>query len=367
LSWKFMVPFKDKNNAMPDNFGIAWYSPGVWMNFVGAVEFAWQQYEQLGDQRFLRDAYDELFRPLYWTGVQHCYGIELNAIDDLVKMATVLGRGADAAHWRSLRPARERAFPKMWEAAYPDYYAAKGTPYMDVWHLACMFTRDMPDDWVDRLTRRWVMNSKTGFLGKVPLDVRPPTAPENGPFAVSTISTWLVVEGMFRHHRDPEAIACTLGHIDGMNRDLGYPVAPECWDPDYKPWGSMYYNWDGPIVLLLLERLAGVRYSIPDDTFTVCDHLPVGWPYVEARVPVTVKGTTHWVTVRVEREERDGKVKKTVSVRGNPLRLLIIQPWLEERELLSGPAAPNPRGHVSYAFEDARNKTVSITLGAARR
>ncbi|NQT86849.1 hypothetical protein HQ560_08805, partial [bacterium] len=83
LSWKFMVPFKDKNNAMPDNFGIAWYSPGVWMNFVGTVEFAWQQYEQSGDQRFLRDVYDELFRPLYWTGVQHCYGIELNAIDDL--------------------------------------------------------------------------------------------------------------------------------------------------------------------------------------------------------------------------------------------------------------------------------------------
>ena len=76
-------------------------------------------------------------------------------------------------------------------------------------------------------------------------------------FAVSTISTWLAVEGMFRHHRDWDAVFCTLSHIRAMNRDYGHPVAPECWDPDYKPWGSQYYNWDGCITDLLLRRIAG--------------------------------------------------------------------------------------------------------------
>ena len=55
LAWQFMVPFKNKTNAMPDNFGIGWYSPGVWMNFVGVTEFTWQQYLQSGDLKFLKE------------------------------------------------------------------------------------------------------------------------------------------------------------------------------------------------------------------------------------------------------------------------------------------------------------------------
>ena len=370
LSWKFMVPFKNRANALPDNFGIAWYSPGVWMNLVGAVEPTWRQFEQSGDTKFLREVYGELYRKLYWTGPQPCYGIEINALDCLARMADVLGRDADAAHWRAMRPARARAFPRAWQARLPHYYGGGGPSRKDIWHLACMLCRDMPDAWADELVEHWVMNPNNGFLGPVPLDVRPPDCPENGVFAVSTISTWLAVEGMFRHHCDAAAVFCTLGHLKGMTRDYGHPVAPECWDPTYKPWGSMYYNWDGAMAVLLLDRLAGIRYSIPGGTLTVCDHLPTDWDFVETRVPIVLQGKTRWATVRTTRRERNGRVEKTVSVRGCPLKRLVLQPWLEDRELLSSAPKPNascPRGHAGFSFQDAEDGSVSVVLGAKKR
>jgi len=370
LSWKSMVPFKSPQNALPDNFGTTWYSPGVWMNFVGTTEFAWQQYEQSGDVGFLREAYDELYRKLYWTGPQPCFGIDINALDALARMAAVLGRTADVEHWRAMRPARVERFRKPWQAWLPHYYAGKGTRYKDIWHLACMLCLDMPDAWVDELVEHWVMNTESGFFGPVPLEVRPPDAPENDEFAVSTISTWQAIEGMFRHHADAPAIACTLGHLKGMTKDYGYPVAPECWDPSYKPWGSMYYNWCGAMAALFLHRLAGIHYSIPDDTLTVCEHLPTGWDYIETGVPIVVRGTPRWATVRTTRRERGGRVEKRVTVRGCPLSTLVVQPWLEDRELLSAEPSPNtaaPRGHGGFSFSHAGDHSVSVVLGRRTR
>ncbi len=369
LSWKFMLPFRNRSNALPDNFGIAWYSPGVWMNLVGTVELAWRQYEQSGDRDFLRQVYDDLYRPLYWTGPQTCFGIEINALDALARMAETLGRPRDAAHWKAMRPAMVRRFRAPWSRRWPDYYAGKGTKWMDIWHLASLMCREMPDDWARAMVRRWVMNAEAGFLGPVPLEIRPPTAPENGVFAVSSISTWLAVEGMFRHGCDAEAVTCTLGHLRGMVKDYGFPVAPECWDPSYKPWGSMYYNWDGCLLLLLIERLAGVRYSIPDATFIVRDHLPPSWRYVEIRTPVVLEGKTSWTVVRTRREARGERVVKVTEVAACPLAALIVEPWLEGRKLVAsdppaGSGVSNAR--AAFRFDRATRASVTLTLGKRR-
>jgi len=371
LSWKAMLPFRNTARALPDNFGVAWYSPGVWMNFVGTVEFAWRQYEQSGDRRFLEAVYDDLYQPLYWTGPQRCFGIEINALDTLARMAEALGRPDDVGHWRAMRPGMVEAFKRPWSARWPDYYAGKGTKYKDIWQLASMMCTEMPDAWARAMVRRWVMNAETGFFGPVPLDVRPPDAPENGVFAVSTISTWLAVEGMFRHGCDAEAVTCTLGHLRGMRKDYGYPVAPECWDPDYRPWGSMYYNWDGAMIPLILERLAGVRYSVPDGTFTVRDHLPDAWRYVEVCVPVVLNGETTWTRVRVDRAAASpGRFEKTFTIEDCPLRTLIIHPWLEDRACLEShpvPAGPAARGHADFRFSGPGGGTVSLVLGKRER
>ena len=73
-------------------------------------------------------------------------------------------------------------------------------------------------------------------MGPVALDVRAKSAVQNGIFEVSTISTWQVIEGMFENNIDKEAVHITLSHLNGMYRDYGFPIAPEVWTPEYKPW-----------------------------------------------------------------------------------------------------------------------------------
>ena len=85
----------------------------------------------------------------------------------------------------------------------------------------------MPKETADQMTDRWTMNTEEGFLGPVSFLIRPPTEPENGVFAVSSISTWLAIEGLFRHDRAEAGIIASLSHINGMTKDYGFPVAPE--------------------------------------------------------------------------------------------------------------------------------------------
>jgi len=127
----------------------------------------------------------------------------------------------------------------------------------------------------------------------------------------------------------------------------------------------MYYNWDGAMVLLLLDRLAGIRYSIPDDTLTVCEHLPTEWDDIETRVPIVVRGETRWTTIRTTRRERNGRVRKRTSIRGCPLKRLVVQPWLEGRRLLATEPAQHaaaPRGHAGFTFQDVADQTVTVVL-----
>ena len=369
LSWKHLLPFKAASGALPDNFGIAWHSPARF-SLVGAVEFAWRQYEQSGDRAFLEEVYNGLFRKLYWDDLPGCHGLEINALDALAAMASALGRDADAAHWKAMRPKMVKGFQIPWEARWPQYHAGKGSRWKDIWHLASLMSAAMPDEWARGMVERWVMNTETGFYGPVPLDVRPPGYPENGPFAVSTISTWLAIEGMFRRGCAAEAVQCTLGHLGGMVRDHGFPIAPECWDPDYKPWGSMYYNWCGAVNCLLLERLAGISYSIPDGTFRVRDHLPDAWQYVETRTPVAQGQRIVWTKVRIGRSVRGDQVVKKIAVESCPLPTLIIEPWLEDRKLVSStPAANGParNGVASFRFEGGGDRAVSLVLGKRTR
>ena len=365
LSWQFMVPYKSRNNHVPDNFGKTWYSP-VWMGLEMVAENAWRQYEQSGDREFLQAAYNDLFRPLYFKGgPNYGYGIDLLALDALAAMAEELGRKEDVEHWESMRPPKVKAFQTGWESLYPDYYG--GGTFRDIWNLASLLSPAMERDWAQRFTSRWIMNTETGFMGPVPIEIRPPDEIENGIFAVSTISTWLATEGMFRHHLDAEAIHCTLGHLHGMVKDFGFPVAPECWDPDYQPWGSMYYNWDGAMIPLVIGRLAGITYSIPEDTFIVEDHLPQSWDYLHTITPVQQGKEVKWCDVRIERQEKRGTVEKSLQIRDCPLKKLEVKPWLEDRKCVesnqvAAEQSPLQTGHSSYVFINQPDALVKLVL-----
>lgn len=365
LAWKATLPFKNEQNMLPDNFGIAWWSP-VWQHFEHVAEGTWQMYAHSGDREFLREAYNFL-RELYWqSGPAQLWGFGINLLDDLVLMAAELGESQDIRHWQKFRQPLVKAFLSGWEVTYPNYYG-DASRWKDSWQLAWMLHKEAPDAWVDAFVRDWIMNAETGFMGPIPMENRPPDELENGVFAVSTLVSYQAFEGMFRHHRDDEAIHCLLGHIDGMNKDYGYPVAPEAWDPDYKPWGDLYYNWDGAVNLPIIKRLIGVDYSLVDDEFVVTDHLPKHWDFIESYVPVVLEGKTHWVKVNITKQRQDGKVIKKVTVEGNPLKKMVLQPWLEDRKLLSkndsfSPKEP-PRGHIRFVPVNSARVSIELELG----
>ena len=179
----------------------------------------------------------------------------------------------------------------------------------------------MPRDWAQAMSREWIMNTERGFLGPVSVRIRPPQHPPNGVFRVSTISTWLVIEGMFRQGLNRDAVLLTLNHINAMNKDYGFPVAPECWEPEDKPWGSLYYAWDGPVTDLLLKRIAGISYSLPDKTFSVNPQMPESWRFLHVKTPVEVDGQVTWVDLHIE----NGEVKLTDAPAGFKTQVTPLQ------------------------------------------
>jgi hypothetical protein len=372
LIWTSMLPYAGTEpggsvplNSVPETIGTTWRSPLNAQNTMGHVEGVWKSYRRSGDRAFLKKMYD-FYSKLYWKDISLEHGIGINVAETLAKMAETLGKTEDIAHWQEIRSKKAVEFNSYWEAAIPDFFGTSAFP-KDVWNLACFWCDSMPDEWVRRMTGRWVMNAKEGYWGEVPLSIRAKDSQQIRPFCVNTINTWITADGMFKHHVDGPAIKTVLGHIHGMNKDYGFPVTPEAWDQNYKPWGDMYYGWDEPIILPLVEDIAGVDFSVIDKTFTVCDHLPMEWEYVETRVPIKKAGeeNVQWASVRIDRCQDGSRVLKTVTVSGIRGYDLLMQPWSEEKSLTfasPGYFVEAPRGHIAYSFKNSDTITIALVL-----
>ena len=362
LAWSSLVSERSGQGSMPDNFGVAWYSP-AYFRIEGHVEGAWQQYEHSGDREFLADVY-EMYRKLLFntlsSGGSGMLGHSLCAVSCLQKMAVELGKAEDVAHWNQEHARLRKAMNQGWEMDTPDFFGSTRR-WKDNWELAVMLAPDFPDSWARRLVNTWIVNSERGFLSPLGIRVRSHDSVENGMFAVSTISAWQAIEGMFRHRCDEAAVFLTLLHLHGMVRDFGYPIAPECWNPRYEPWFDLHYNWDGAMALLMLERLAGVHVSLPEQSLIIEDHLPKEWSFVEVQVPLRHGGNTCWTKVRIERDGTPDAATKRVKVRGCPLERVIIRPWREGRQVIASvPDAPSA-GILDFKF--ARRADVDIKIG----
>ena len=66
----------------------------------------------------------------------------------------------------------------------------------------------------------------------------------------------------------------------------GVPVAPEARRKDYSLFGDQFSNFNAGKILLVLEGIGGLRYTVTEDAFTFADALPRNWTYMEFRVPV---------------------------------------------------------------------------------
>ena len=87
-------------------------------------------------------------------------------------------------------------------------------------------------------------------------------------------------------------------------------MAPEAYERDLKLFGDQYSNFNAGKILLYLEGLAGLKYSIPDQEFTIRPALPKDWEWMEVRLPITGQ----WTKVRYS---KDG-----VEVSGSPLEVV---------------------------------------------
>ena len=368
LSWQYMTPFKNRHNRMPDNFGKEWYSPIVRASFVGATEPAWQQYRRSGDKRYLQEAYDKVFKPLYWdgNGPTQSFGTEINAVDALSEMAKTLGKTNDVRHWQSFRSGMVRRFRSQWSGRWEGFYGGPGVPWKDIWALSTLQSAAMPKEWGKQMVEEYVLDTDKGFASPVGVNTRAADSPPNGIFRCSTISSWLAIDGMFRQDQAYAGILTTLNHTKAMHREWGYPVAPEAWEENHKAWGSRYYNWDLAHVLPLIEWLAGLDYNIPEQTFTFAPHLPNTWDYIETYVPVVVDGSTNWVHSRVERRGKGDQVRLVAGVRGNPLTKTLVAPYTEDREVLK--ARGNGRQvdrSKAVAFE-SKKSSASVTVDRSK-
>lgn len=147
----------------------------------------------------------------------------------------------------------------------------------------------------------------------------------------------------------------------------GIPVAPEAWDKNWEIWGDAYSNFNAGKILLILEGLGGVEYSVPDDTFTFADCMPPDWNDMTVMVPIGSGDQADWITCQVNRQvDGNNVVEKTVSVTGNTQSTLYLQPWLEGRNLQSASDAnytpDEPKGHISYTLSSVSDKTVTVYL-----
>lgn len=152
----------------------------------------------------------------------------------------------------------------------------------------------------------------------------------------------------------------------------GLPCAPEAMNDNYEFHGDQYSNFNAGKILLILENLLGLSYSVNDGgVFTLGETMPTEWSYMESYVPLTVDGQTKWTYVRVDRSETDGTVTKDLTVRGDYQRVLNLYPWLEGKTISSGLAVnavanvstqANAPDRINYVYWGVGTKSIRIEL-----
>jgi len=257
-----------------------------------------------------------------------------------------------------------KAFNNEWSGQWQGFYGQKNTPWKDIWALVSLQSDLMPREWGHEMTDKHIMDTEVGFMSPVGINTRAADSPPNGIFRCSTISLWLGVDGMFRQEKPYPATIATLNHINAMTREWGYPVAPEAWEENHLSWGSRYYNWDIALVCPMLEWLAGIDYSIPDDTFKVSPNLPPSWDYIETYTPVVINGKKQWVKSRVDRKKVGSDYIVSVNIEGSPLKNNIIQVNQENRSIIKVNGDMQSKGKygtVLFKSNSGSNGTVNAS------
>ena len=105
---------------------------------------------------------------------------------------------------------------------------------------------------------------------------------------------------MFRQKLVKEATELTLNHLENYNyhKDWKTPVAPEAYRRDLTLFGDQYSNFNAGKILLYLEGLGGLSYSVPNKRLSIRAALPDKWQWMEIRLPVA----NQWTKIRYTKD-----------------------------------------------------------------
>ena len=371
LRWKTMLGHADLSTGRipADNLGKTWYS-GLEGGVTSHVPGAWQIYQHSGDLVFLAEAY-AFYRALMWNAMPGFWGRQYNAADCLGYMALELGYPqSEADHWQELVNSDniDNWFNYAWtNHGYENYFGfgtGKG------WNtFGYMRTRDFPQDWARAIVETWAVDGPDGFVTNDLLAVTPRSSwDEIAVFFITPDTNTFMLLGMFDTHVDDYATRLAIDHLKNYNFHEAWdiPIAPEAIDKSYGLFGDQYSNFNAGKILVILEGICGLSYSVVDDSFTVAENLPLEWDYMETYVPIKHNGPTQWTRVMVTRDaDSDGVVSKKIKIQNNQRSLLRLEPWLEGMSVLNAPVGyinGNAPGHIAYEFADRTDTTLELKL-----
>ncbi len=388
LTWKHLVEngrYRELPNGLiqlSDNKGTTWHSGAYGAELSEHVLGAWQIYQHTGDLEFLRDCYEGYFRKVFWNLIAGFAMNEFEVADALEQMALLTGHADDVEHWQTLvrrDPEHIRLmFDQRWEAnGHANYFAGGKQGMLMTNAFWAMRSKHFPREYAEKMVNAWALDREKGFLGDIfpramsGYSMEKFATPVDHSFGYTPDTAYFALDGMFRQGLTSAASELTIDQLSKYNyhEEWGIPVAPEAYQRDLKLFGDQYSNFNAGKILLFLEGLAGISYSVPEKSFRVRDAMPTSWEWMELEIPIkaTDSKKTLWTKVRIERRD----ATKTVTVENSPFAVT-LEPWLEGRKLAEKPKVsggglveiePSQPGRVAIRFEDnSPNSSVSLLM-----
>ena len=396
LTWKHLFESgnyrKSPNGiiAFADNKGTAWHSGVYGVEHSEHVRGAWQIYQHTGDVEFIRDCYQGYFREVFWDGIPSFFGNHFAVSEILAEMARLVGPAKDVKHWqemvRNTVSDRNVYFQQRWESnGHRHFFAGPENGMLmttGFWYLRSKY---FPREYATRMVNSWALNSNEGFQGEIFPRAMSAQAMKkfdtavDQSFGYTPDTAYFTLDGMFRQGLGDPAWRLTVQHLQKYNyhAEWNVPVAPEAYTRSLDLFGDQYSNFNAGKILLFLEGLAGLEYSLPEKRLTVRDTMPTDWSWMEFRLPMDVpagkdshSGKRYWPVIRFDRSTRDREMTKTIRVTDCPLAIT-IEPWSEGRQISSATCLPTGRsepvqstlpGYHGFHFKDGSEAQVELRL-----
>ena len=389
LTWKHLVEnnrFRELPNGLimlSDNKGTTWHSGAYGGELAEHVLGAWQIYQHTGDRAFIRKCYDGYFKKVFWKKLLGFAMNDFEVLEVLKKMAEISDFPQDVQHWGKIMRQDPKhiqlMFDQRWEAnGHENFFMGPKDGKLHTNAFWAMRSKHFPREYAERMIHSWALNKEQGFFGEFfPLAMSKQSmekfaSPDDNAFGYTPDTAYFTLDGMFKQGFPKIASELSVNHLENYNyhEKWGIPVAPEAYRRDLELFGDQYSNFNAGKILLFLEGFAGLSYSVPENTLSIRDSLPLAWDWMEVDIPIA--DHSGWTNIRIERKKGFfGGMQKKISVEGSPLPVR-IETWLDEMEASGKPSfrgakfiegkATRPNSLTFYTDVSVNSCSVSIPL-----